>query len=361
MLNEKENKNPLTLSNYWRCQLIGWGTVSLYWAYTVFSRDDYGVFYTLLNYVLDASIGIVLTHGYRYYALKFKWSELGMRKLLLHLVPSIIVLAVLYMTVNNIKWHCYWIWIANKDYVLWRSLLYWDPILITGLRLMAIWLLAYHLYHYYKRELHTAKENAQLSIVAKQAQLDNLTAQLNPHFLFNSLNSIKSLIIENPNTARRAIDLLSDLLRSSLYEKEEQLISIKEELLLVNDYIELEKMRFEERLEVEISVDSSCEAEKIPPLSIQLLVENAIKHGIDKRKEGGKVNVSINRKGTMMQIFVVNPGKLEKEKSTGLGLDNLQKRMQIQYKGQAKFSMIEKTNAMVEVELLIPVGDHDKV
>jgi two-component system LytT family sensor kinase len=117
------------------------------------------------------------------------------------------------------------------------------------------------------------------------AQLKNLTAQLNPHFLFNSLNSIKALVVENPESARRAIDLLSDLLRTSLYGREDALISIKNELAMVKDYLELEKMRMEDRLEVDIEVDNELLAVQIPPLCIQTLVENSIKHGIDKQKK----------------------------------------------------------------------------
>jgi hypothetical protein len=215
---------------------------------------------------------------YRKFAIKANWSSLPIKKLLLRVVPMILLLAFLYMEINNMKWHGFMLFFFDKEYDLFTSLLYWDPILITGIRLMSIWILAYHLYHYYQKEVVTAKENAQLSIIAKQAQLDNLSAQLNPHFLCNSLNSIKSLVIENPSVARRAIDLLSDLLRSSLYEKDKDLISIKEELSLVKDYIELEKMRFEERLQLEITLDNTLNKFKIPTLSIQLLVENAIKH-----------------------------------------------------------------------------------
>ena len=198
---------------------------------------------------------------------------------------------------------------------------------------MSIWLLAYHWYHYYQKEVVTAKENAQLSLIAKQAQLDNLSAQLNPHFLFNSLNSIKSLVIENPNVARRSIDLLSDLLRSSLYEKGKGLISINNELALVYDYIELEKMRFEERLQLKTNIDNDLINYKIPTLSIQLLVENAIKHGTSTLLENGKIEIkggTITVNGEMfVQLFVIdNAGTYQvKENITGLGLQIVDKRI----------------------------------
>jgi len=359
---KRNNKSNSRISLYWKCQLIGWSIVSVYWAYTVYTRDNYGVFYTLLNYVLDISIGIFLTHMYRHFALKAKWSSLPIKQLLIRLVPTILLLAVLYVIINNLKWYTYWSFIVGEDKNLLDSILYWDPILLTGLRLMSIWTLAYHLYHYYQKEVITAKENAKLSLITKQAQLDNLSAQLNPHFLFNSLNSIKSLVIENPKVARRAIDLLSDLLRSSLYEKDKDLIPIKNELSLVYDYIELEKMRFEERLQLKTEVEESLLNYKIPALSVQLLVENGIKHGIDLKVEGGLVILKIIKKDTNIHITVENPGVINQNKSIGLGIKNLKKRLEIQYKGMANFSLTENKNDSVCAEIIVPMNiDHEEI
>src|SRR5205814_385327 len=97
--------------------------------------------------------------------------------------------------------------------------------------------------------------NARLEIMTRDARLSNLSAQLNPHLLFNSLNTIKALVVDEPKSARRAIDLLSDLLRTGLYTGEDILVSVKEELELVMDYLELEKLRFEDRLTYQIDMD----------------------------------------------------------------------------------------------------------
>jgi len=360
-LKKKHRNSRFNLSLYWTCQVLGWSVVSVYWAYVVYSRDDYGVFYTLLNYVLDIIIGISLTHFYRAAALKRKWSELPIKKLLVRVVPSIVILSVLYVFINNVKWYLYWTVIVGEERDLWKALIYWDPILLTGLRLMSIWILAYHLFHYYQREVATAKENAQLSILTKQIQLDNLSAQLNPHFLFNSLNSIKSLVEENPGKARRAIDLLSDLLRSSLYEKDQDLITIKEELALVNDYIELEKLRFEERLSLSINLDKGLEQVKIPTLSIQLLVENAIKHGVDKFIKGGLITLKIAKKEDRVYIQVKNPGKLTSNKSKGVGLKNLKERLALQYKASASFHLIELDGNTVEAKIILPFETNEDI
>jgi len=360
--NKKQYKSNITISLYWKCQIIGWSLVSVYWAYTVYTRDNYGIFYTLLNYVLDISIGIFLTHVYRAFVLRSNKNNIQLKKLLLKIIPSVIVLAISYMLLANFKWHYYWTLVTGRELNLLTSLFDWNPVLITGVRLMAIWLLAYHLYHYYINQIEITKENAQLSIIAKQAQLDNLSTQLNPHFLFNSLNSIKSLVIENPNVARRAIDLLSDLLRSSLYDKDKDLISIKEELALVNDYIALEKLRFEDRLQLKISIDENLESFKIPTLSIQLLVENAIKHGIDSKIEGGIVSVIIKKDKEQVSIQVQNPGVLSLNKtSVGLGLKNLQERLKIQYRNNATFKLIEIANDIVEAKIIIPLAANENI
>lgn len=349
------------ISLYWKCQLLGWGVVSIYWAYTVYTRDHYSEFYTLVNYVLDVTIGVLLTHSYRFVALRFAWKELSIRKLLIRVIPCIIILSVMYAFLCNVKWYLYWTWVAGQEKDLQKALLYWNPVLITGIRLMSIWILAYHLYHYYQKELKTAKENAQLVVLTKQMQLDNLSAQLNPHFLFNSLNSIKSLVIENPNTTRRAIDLLSDLLRSSLYDKGQGLISIKEELALVKDYIEIEKLRFEERLDIEINFDQDLDHFMIPTLSIQLLVENAIKHGIDKRIEGGLIKIRVTRAENRVHIEVQNPGEIDMNTSKGLGLKNLKERLNIQYKKKASFTIFMVDDKTVSANIFIPYNANENI
>ena len=348
--------NNKIISLYWKCQLLGWGTVSTYWAYTVYTRDHYGVFFTFLNYVLDIAIGVLLTHLYRHIAKKYKWSALSLGSLAARVIPSVILLSVAYMELVDLKWHFYWVFVENKDYTLWYSLSYWNPVFITGLRLMAIWILAYHLYHYHQNKLETAKQNAELLVIAKQAQLDNLATQLNPHFLFNSLNSIKSLIIENPKIARRAVDLLSDILRTSLYEKDAPFITIKEELELVKDYVDLEKIRFEERLNMSIEMDSELENYLILPLSIQLLVENGIKHGIDKRINGGTIQLTIKKTTETIEIIVQNPGQIAGNNAeAGIGIKNLTKRLQLHYDGEASFELQNTDNDLVRATLIIPI------
>jgi len=345
------------MSLYWKCQILGWGLVSLYWLYVSLYTHDYPITPALFNYVLDVAISIALTHTYRTMAVRYHWTSLRGAKLLLILVLSALLLAFCFMIVMNIKWFFFWNPTPYEDIGILEILLYWDPVLITGLRMMSIWLLAYHLYNYHKKELQISRLNAQLVATAKQAQLDHLQTQLNPHFLFNSMNSIKSLIIENPSSARRAIDLLSDLLRSSLDQKDNELILIKDELQLVRDYFELEKIRYEDRLAYRIDIDHALDSYKVPQLPLlitQPLLENAIKHGIDKFINGGTIAICIALKPNGIQIRVTNPGRLKSKGSTGIGLKNLKERLQLQFDGKATFRISETNHNTVAATILIP-------
>ncbi len=345
-------KNKISL--YWKCQILGWGLVSLYWLYITLNRDDYSVFLAVCNYLLDVVICISLTHLYRKVAIRHNWKSLSLGKLLLKAIPSVLALAFGFMLFVNLKWYFFWEIITGQNFGFYNTLFIWDPVFITGLRLMSIWVLAYHLYNYHNREVNTLKLNAELSTMAKQAQLDNLLAQLNPHFLFNSLNSIKSLIVENPSSARRAIDLLSDLLRFSLNRKDSELITVEEELLLVNDYLELEKIRYENRLSFAFDISESSKVQKVPKFSIQLLVENAIKHGIDKFRKGGEIDITVLDDDNFITINVENPGTITENVSKGIGLENLKKRLLIQFNGDANFSIQQKSINLVATTIQIP-------
>ncbi len=191
-------------------------------------------------------------------------------------------------------------------------------------------------------------------LITRDAQLNNLSAQLNPHFLFNSLNNIKALVIENPKSARRAIDLLSDLLRTGLHGRDVQLGRISEEISLVQDYLELEKLRFEERLQFSIDIDKGLSNVLILRFGIQALVENAVKHGIAKQKDGGLIGIEVEQEDQAIKISVRNPGAFSLDpRHAGLGLKNLTERLQLQYKGQACFEIANETCGTVLATITI--------
>jgi len=350
-------KTKTILSTYWKIQLIGWITASLYWGLSAFLTGNFIWKMGVIDLILDVSIGITLTHIYRNFALKNGWNKLNLKMLLPRIVLSILILSLLYMVLIVGKLYLVRLLIFKNETV--SFLAFFQSVqlqvFITGTRLMSIWVLAYHLYHYSRLELETVKENARLSIIIKEAQLNNLSAQLNPHFFFNSLNNIKFLVIENPDAARRAIDLLSELLRNSLNSNIGKLISLDDEINLVRDYLELEKIRFEERLQIKIETSLDLSKHLILPFSIQSLVENAIKHGIEKRKNGGFITVKVDTENDFIKITVQNSGKLSNEiTNSGIGLSNLKERLLLQYNGNASFEIMQMEDETVLATILIP-------
>ena len=316
--------------------------------------------WTIFSFVSDVLIGISITHLYKLNNKKLGL-ELFEKASIVRLAISIIVLSVLFMLLVNLRRYSYWVVYIGQNRDFLEAMLYWDPPLVTGLRLMSIWVLAYHLYHYYNQQIALTEHNAALSIIAKQIQLDHLSNQLNPHFLFNSLNSVKSLISENPSNAKRSIDLLSDILRSSIYTKE-SLTTIEEELQLISDYIELEKLRFEERLQLNVVIDDTLLSFKIPSLCIQTLIENALKQGIQNSIKGGVIMLVIAKKAENLEISVQNPGKLSIDdgiKKASLGLNNLKKRLHLQYGEKAAFTLVEQPKGIVTATIIIPLNAID--
>jgi len=307
--------------------------------------------------VFDLVIGIGVTHAYRQLAHRNSWTQLNLSQLFRVILPAIIISGIIYAVLIVIKNYCSRLLFG---YHLEPTLLVafqrnFLILLATGVRLMAIWILAFHMYHYAMMQIRIAKENARLQLAAKEAQLNNLSAQLNPHFFFNSLNSIKALVASDPEGARRAIDLLSELLRNSLYQRDNILIPLNEEMALVNDYLELEKIRFEDRLRYELDIDKELENRPVLPLSIQTLVENAIKHGIAKSINGGLVKIKVKESESGLMITVQNPGTLKNDgHANGLGLKNLQSRLTLQYGDTASLALTQLPGEIVSAVLLIP-------
>ncbi len=310
------------LSLYWKCQPIGWSVASLYWNFVGFIGTGFSIWLALNHFFADLLIYIPITHAYRNYSVRRGWHQLKPQQLLLRLIPAIILLGLLFMllTIGKNFLVRYWFEVGFNGTLQEEFSERWLTTFVTGTRLMSIWLLAYYGYHYAQREINATRESARLAIIAKDAQLNNLTAQLNPHFFFNSLNNIKAQVIDNPQAARRAIDLLSEVLRTSLYNRDTTLITVQQEMALITDYLELEKMRFEERLKTHIEVDETITGSAILPLSIQTLVENAIKHGIARRKAGGRITITVQRNGHSLQATVQNPGTFTNTCSRRIGI-----------------------------------------
>ncbi|WP_296384612.1 histidine kinase [Winogradskyella sp.] len=182
----------------------------------------------------------------------------------------------------------------------------------------------------------------QLEANLKEAQLNTLKGQINPHFMFNSLNNIRGLMLEDVGKARNMLTNLSETLRYSLTKSDVNSISLEDELEMVENYIEISKIQFEDRLQYETHIDDASLEKKIPPMIIQMLVENALKHGISNLKRGGKVSLSTQIEDGLLQIKVANSGTLQNNTSTTqLGLQNIKRRLELLYGNKATFTLKE--------------------
>ena len=209
------------------------------------------------------------------------------------------------------------------------------------------WFGVFYIHELVRANSKIIKKQSETRLSLQLAQLENLKNQLNPHFLFNSLNSIKALTLSNIFLAREAIVELAELLRTSLDFKNASEIFLHQELRLVEKYLKLEKIRFEDRLNYTIDMSYEVQFLKIPPMSIQLLVENAIKHGVSNSKKGGYITISGYRENDFLYIKVKNGGKITINSRRGIGLDNLDKRLALNYGKEAKFTLHEMSGEVV--------------
>lgn len=210
----------------------------------------------------------------------------------------------------------------------------------------------YHLYRftvlYQNRKQKTINAEKLLEI----SELENLKKQLNPHFLFNALNSIKALTLFDGKQARESIIQLSDLLRLSLNLGEQQRATLGEELKLAQNYLALEKLRFDNRLTYEFNIQDGLDNILIMPMSLNTILENAVKHGIGQLKIGGKIVISATADKNAMTITVENSGFYNpKPKSDvgGIGLENLQKRLSLQFGDKASFTIKNLDKMVVSI------------
>lgn len=222
--------------------------------------------------------------------------------------------------------------------------------------LVAIWLLIYLVWHYILKNRNDQLDKLKLESTVKELELKTIKSHINPHFIFNSLNSIRALVDENPERARRAITELSNILRSSMKAEKSETVSLEKELDIVKDYLALEQMRFEERLQVRFEIDEDTLQHPVPPMMLQTLVENAIKHGISKQVSGGQVKIIASYKGDHLELLVQNTGQLDKEiNGDGFGIKSTQDRLNLMYQGKAFFEIRNAGPDLVESRVLVPV------
>ncbi|WP_373991642.1 sensor histidine kinase [Duganella sp. BuS-21] len=272
------------------------------------------------------------------------------------------------LTVTALVLGFLWLIIGN----LWNALCQllgaeWSGIEITPQLSVLIVVLGVLLYgfaaalHYLVIEFVRAKNAEQRELesllMAQEAELRMLRTQIDPHFLFNSLNSISALTSQDPKAARRMTLELASFFRQSLGMEAHKKVTLGEEMVLIRHFLAIEQVRFGERLQVEEDIGEGAAQCLVPPMIIQPLVENAVKHGICNMPEGGTVRITARRAGSILHIGVANPVDADmasiRSEGHGIGLSNVRQRLSGAYKHEAGIQWGRQDNSF-GVDITMP-------
>jgi sensor histidine kinase YesM len=349
---------------YVLCQLGGWGILLLMqlgFAGAAGDPSQDRLKVVSINVMIFLQ-GLLLTHYIRPLMTRWGWKELGWRAL----VPRVLLTAIgLAVTWNVVGFgYCYGIlqlpWPPKVSFplVVFASL-------IQSIMLIAAWLCIYFFYHIYERLQRMQVEQLRLEATAKEAELRALKSQVNPHFLFNSLNSLRALIDEDAPRAREAVTRLANMLRYSLQSGQQETVPLEDEIRIVEDYLALEHIRHEDRLRVRWDIPADVRLLTVPPMLLQTLVENAVKYGISTRREGGELGIAARITGATLNIRVTNPGDLSAPtsaaaaragSSTGVGLRNASERLKLLFGDRAALTLLAEPAGCVTADVVIPLN-----
>jgi two-component system, LytTR family, sensor kinase len=337
---------------YWLCQISGW---SLYTAFVwlIFSiaeseRCDRWWVYTI---VLASTLGLPMTHIFRAVVHRWKWLELPPVKLVIYVVIATSIMAISLSVISE----------QLATYVF-HTTMFDDNVdklnfVINWFTRMFLWSALYFGIHFFERYRQTEIEKWKLEACLKDSELMALKSQMNPHFLFNALNTIRELTLENPHKAMQAMTQLASILRYSLRSAETQTVPLREEMKIVQEYLALESLRFEKRLQVVFEVDEQTLDMPIPPLIVQTLVENAVKHGIAELPKGGTITVRAHFNRSALEIYVLNSGQIAQQHSRegqNIGIANTRERLSLLFGEKASLSLANKNNSIVEAKVTVP-------
>jgi len=342
------------LSPYWMCQLGGWGAnlaISVFF-YLTLSTKKIDHFFLLIT--IGVLLGIVFSHLMRMVIKEYRFLEKNIEAQISSFVLVTIVFAVIYACTDVAVIH-----LLSLDSGTGQQISLPNEITrnaINNFFLLLIWNLIYYTYHYVERNRRQQVDTLKLQSLVKELELKTIKSHINPHFIFNALNSIRALVDENPARARTAITELSNILRSSMQAEKLETVPLEKELGIVKDYLALEKMRFEERLTVELDIDEDTLNQPVPPMMLQTLVENAIKHGISKKISGGMIRVVSEYAGGQHELLVQNTGQLNGSiNGDGFGIRSTQDRLNLLYQGKARFDIKNINADIVESKITMPV------
>jgi len=333
---------------YWIFQIGGWSTYALLNIAGISFQSAHFTTNMALPIIAESLYFFLITHIYRNLSKKHEWLQLPTAELIMKVMLSITGMSV----------SVYFVRIGTSFLLNIYSSEMLSVVNITGnvianIIILTIWSSIYFAFHYLEKNTQSLK----YEVAMNEMKLNQLKSQINPHFIFNALNSIRALVDDEPSKSKRAINHLSNILRSSLVLDKKKLTSLKEELETTKDYLALESIRFEERLQTEFSIDQNTENIQVPPMMLQTLVENGIKHGISKLKKGG--TVSVDAKVTMgeMILEVRNTGhyKSTKINGTGQGLRNTRQRLELIYGDAAILEIGNENEKTVLTKVKIPL------
>jgi two-component system LytT family sensor kinase len=337
---------------YWWCQISGWSLVFLSSAFYAYTWQFNLSSKILEIQVVFMALGIFMTHFFRVVIRRSNWLILPVEKVLPRLVIGVIV-TCLAITLLQIWFIDYFNLTDNKHKLTFSTRLLTHT-LDNGMYIIP-WTMIYYFIHYIDKSRKQQFDTLKLESLVKELELKTIKSHINPHFIFNSLNSIRALIDENPGRARTAITELSNILRSSMQTEKQETVSFEKELDIVKDYLALEHIRFEDRLKVEYHIDEDTLDQPIPPMMLQTLVENAIKHGISKQVDGGTVKISSEFKEDFHELVIRNTGHLNGSRNAdGFGLASTRNRLQLLFGDKANFDIQEVNDNTVQATVLIP-------
>lgn len=306
----------------------------------VFSLLDTGT-----NYILYPLLGSSIWYSIRYNSLE----EVTIGRLLLfHFIAASILCGIwVYLS-----YAIYKPFITEENDFLSKGL---PSKIFAGYLMYAIFLVFFYAVNYYQSLKEKIKKESEYKTLIREAELQALKSQINPHFLFNSLNSISSLTVSNPEKAQEMVINLSSFMRYSLMHNEKEMVSFSRELENIKLYLSIEKIRFGKKLNAEFDISAHCLEAEIPNMILQPLFENAIKYGVYETTDQVTIKTTCVCDGNILKITILNDydASTLKRKGEGIGLQNIRKRLEIIY-NKPDLMKIRDLKTSFEIQLTIP-------
>lgn len=342
-----------SISKYWLCQIGGWSAYIIIYTFFYLTLRTTNPPYFFENIFLDAFIGFALTHIMHLFIKKMHFLQSSLDRQIFYMVLTTAAFSFLFAFVSIYLEEILQITSPKfKQLSIVSRVLYAS---FGNFMFLIIWNLIYFTYHYIMKSQQEKLDKVKLQTLVKELELKTIKAHINPHFIFNALNSIRALVDENPQRARKAITELSNILRSSMLAEKVETTPLSKELNIVRDYLALEHIRFEDRLNIEYNIDEDTLNRPVPPMMLQTLVENAIKHGISKKMEGGVIKIISDFKDDHHELIVKNTGHLNGDfNPDGFGLYSTQSRLMLLYGDKAHFEIRNASEDMVEATITMP-------